>query len=120
MLRTILKAKIHRAKVTLCDLNYEGSITIDKELLKEADICEFEQVQVLNISNGNRIITYAIEGDSGVIGINGAAARLFQKDDLVIICSYAQVSQEELGSFEPKILLVDEDNRIKSKDLALN
>ena len=77
MLRTILRAKIHRAKVTLCDLNYEGSITIDRDLLEKADIKEFEQVQVLNISNGNRIITYAIEGDSGVIGINGAAARLF-------------------------------------------
>jgi aspartate 1-decarboxylase len=103
----------------LCDLNYEGSITIDRDLLKRADIKEFEQVQVLNISNGNRIITYAIEGDSGVIGINGAAARLFQKDDLVIICSYAQASEEEIESFEPKILLVDENNRIKSKNLAL-
>lgn len=119
MLRTILRAKIHRARVTLCDLNYEGSITIDRDLLKRADIKEFEQVQVLNISNGNRIITYAIEGDSGVIGINGAAARLFQKDDLVIICSYAQASEEEIESFQPNILLVDENNRIKSKNLAL-
>lgn len=105
----------------MCDLNYEGSITIDRELLKKADIREFEQVQVLNINNGNRIITYAIEGDEGVIGINGAAARLFQKDDLVIICAYAQLEESELEAFSPSILLVDENNKVKlSKDLVLN
>ncbi len=105
----------------MCDLNYEGSITIDRDLLKKADIKEFEQVQVLNINNGNRIITYAIEGEDGVIGINGAAARLFQKDDLVIICAYAQLDNNELETFSPNILLVDENNKVKlSKDLVLN
>ena len=114
MLRTVLKAKIHRATVTQCDLNYEGSITIDKELLKQSGILEFEQVQVLNISNGERIITYAIEGTDGVIGINGAAARLFQEQDLVIICSYAQLNESEIETHRPNIVLVDENNKTKA------
>lgn len=118
MLRTILKAKIHRATVTQCDLNYEGSITIDRKLLEEAGILEFEQVQVLNINNGERIITYAIEGNDGVIGINGAAARLFQNNDLVIICSYAQLDEAQLENHKPTIILVDESNKVKNKELA--
>ncbi|MCH2228445.1 MAG: aspartate 1-decarboxylase [Candidatus Caenarcaniphilales bacterium] len=120
MQRTILKAKIHRASVTQCDLNYEGSITIDKKLLEEAGILEFEQVQVLNINNGERIITYAIEGKDGDIGINGAAARLFQENDLVIICSYALLDEAELENHHPTIVLVDENNKVKNKELALS
>ena len=120
MQRTILKAKIHRASVTQCDLNYEGSITIDKKLLEEAGILEFEQVQVLNINNGERIITYAIEGKDGDIGINGAAARLFQENDLVIFCSYALLDEAELENHHPTIVLVDENNKVKNKELALS
>ncbi len=116
MLLTMLKAKIHRAKVTQCDLNYEGSITIDTALLKASGILPFEQVDVLNINNGARFTTYAIEGEegSGIIGINGAAARLAQKDDLVIICAYGQMDEERAETFDPKILLMNEKNQIKS------
>lgn len=110
MLRTVLRAKIHRAPVTQCDLNYEGSITIDKDLLEAADIAVNERVQVLNINSGNRIETYAIEGERGskIIGINGAAARQFQKDDLVIICAYGIIDDaiEDISKVEPKIVLI--------------
>lgn len=113
MLKTVLSAKIHRATVTECDLNYIGSITIDEELMDKAGILINEQVHVLNITNGNRFVTYAIPGkrDSGKIGINGAAAHLAKEGDLVIICSYAQMNVEELESFEPKVILVDEKNK---------
>lgn len=98
MLLTILKSKIHRAKVTQADLNYVGSITIDEELLKQSGINEYEQVDVVDINNGNRLTTYAISGKpgSGIICLNGAAARLVSEGDLVIIMSYAQMTREEL------------------------
>ena len=97
MLLTILKSKIHRAKVTQADLNYVGSITIDEELLRQSGINEYEQVDVVDINNGNRLTTYAISGKpgSGIICLNGAAARLVSEGDLVIIMSYAQMTREE-------------------------
>lgn len=113
MILTLLKAKIHRATVTQCDLHYEGSITVDPDLLKASGILPYEQVDVLNIHNGERFTTYAIEGPrgSGIIGINGAAARLAQAGDLIIICAYARVEAQEAKSFAPKILLLNEQNK---------
>lgn len=115
MLRTVLNSKIHRAKVTHADLNYIGSITLDRDLMDTVGLYENEQVQVLDITNGNRLTTYVIEGErgSGVVGINGAAAHLVQAGDLVIICSYVQVDEKELSSHKPKIVLVDEKNKVK-------
>lgn len=112
MYLTLLKAKIHRATITQTDLHYEGSITVDEALLEAAGILPFEQVDVLNIHNGNRFTTYAIAGPrgSGIIGINGAAARLAQTGDLVIICAFAQFSSEEAQSYTPTIVWVDEQN----------
>lgn len=113
-MRTMLKSKIHRARVTQVNVNYEGSITIDKLLMEAADILPYEQVEVLNINNGARFSTYAIEGekDSGIIGINGAAARLVDKGDTVIILSYHQVSDSEAAIITPKLVYVDSQNRI--------
>jgi aspartate 1-decarboxylase len=119
---TLLKSKLHRATVTQADLHYEGSITVDSDLLKKADILPYEQVDVLNINTGARFTTYAIEGrkGSGVIGINGAAARLAHAGDLVIICSYARMEQAEARKFKPTILLMDSKNKVKSeKDLKV-
>jgi len=117
MLLNMLKTKIHRAKVSESDLNYEGSITIDRDLMDRGNILPFEQVDILNINNGQRFTTYAIEAPrgSGQIGINGAAARLVQKDDLVIICAYGQVEKEKARNYKPTILLMDEDNNVKSE-----
>ena len=113
-MRTMLKCKIHRATVTEGNINYEGSITIDKKLMKEADILPYEQVQVLNINNGARFSTYAIEGveGKGDICLNGAAARLAVKGDLVIILTYTDMSDEEARNYTPKIVHVNERNDI--------
>jgi aspartate 1-decarboxylase len=113
-MRDMLKSKIHRVRVTEVDLDYEGSITIDRTLMDAADILPFEKVDVLNINNGARFTTYAIEGeaDSGIIGINGAAARLAMKGDLVIIVSYCHVPEEEARTVNPIIVRVDSENRI--------
>ena len=113
MFLTMFKAKIHRATVTQADMHYEGSITVDRALLDAAGILVHEQVDVLNITNGQRITTYTIEGEpnSGVIGINGAAAHLFTPGDMIIICAYARMSEEEAKSFEPTVILVDENNK---------
>ena len=113
MIRTLLKSKIHRARVTGVHLDYEGSITIDRSLMARANIAEFEQVEVLNINNGARFTTYCIAGEagSGVIAINGAAARLAAKGDIVIIVSYCQVAGEDIKNFAPDIVLVDRNNR---------
>jgi aspartate 1-decarboxylase len=110
---TLLKSKIHQARVTDADLNYEGSIGIDKEILNKANICVFEKVDVYNITTGARFSTYAIEGKSGEISLNGAAARLVQKDDTVIIASYANYSEEEVKYHKPTIILLDRTNQIK-------
>ena len=113
-MRIMLKSKIHRARVTECNIDYEGSITIDKKLMEEADILPYEQVQVLNVNNGARFATYAIEGKagSGVICLNGAAARLAVKGDTVIILTYYHVSDEEAYNFTPKVVHVDTKNFI--------
>lgn len=113
MLRTFLKTKIHRATVTQTDLNYNGSISISNDLLEKSGIAEFEQVGVYNITNGARFTTYALKSEegSGVIGVNGAGARLASPGDLVIICAYAILSEEEIGELSPTVILVDEDNR---------
>jgi aspartate 1-decarboxylase len=110
----MLKSKIHRARVTQVDLDYEGSITIDRTLMEATDILPFEKVEVLNINNGARLSTYAIEGeaDSGIIGINGAASRLVAKGDIVIILSYCQVPDDEATSITPSMVRLDSRNRI--------
>lgn len=113
-MRTMLKGKIHRARVTQVDVDYEGSITIDKSLMEASDILPYEQVEVLNINNGARFSTYAIEAEpgSGAICINGAAARLAAKGDIVIILSYCHVLDDEAINVIPKMVYVDENNRI--------
>lgn len=112
MLRTFLKSKIHRARVTSVNLDYEGSITIDRALMELANIQEYEQVEVLNINNSARFTTYCIAGEegSGIISINGAAARLAAKKDIIIIISYCQLDEQELANFEPSVVRVDENN----------
>ena len=114
--RTMLKSKIHRARVTDCNIDYEGSITIDSMLLKAADILPYERVEILNINNGARFSTYAIEGNpgSGDICLNGAAARLACVGDLVIILTYQEVPSDEAGQVKPRMVYVDSNNRIKS------
>jgi len=118
---TLLKGKIHRATVTQCDLNYEGSISVDATLLDRAGILAHEQVDVLNITNGQRFTTYAIPAPagSGMIGINGAAARLAQKGDLVIIVAYARMEEAEAKSFSPRVVLVDGNNRPQAPSLRI-
>ncbi len=113
-MRIMLKSKIHRARVTQLNIDYEGSITIDRKLMEEADILAYEQVQVLNVNNGARFATYAIEGKegSGEIGLNGAAARLAAKGDMVIILSYCHVADEEARHITPKVVHVDRKNAI--------
>jgi aspartate 1-decarboxylase len=110
----MLKSKIHRARVTQVDLDYEGSITIDRSLMEAGDILPFERVEVLNINNGARFSTYAIEGEAntGIIGVNGAAARLVARGDIVIIISYCQVPDDEAINMVPSIVRVDSQNRI--------
>ncbi|MEO7122504.1 MAG: aspartate 1-decarboxylase [Lacisediminihabitans sp.] len=114
MLRTMFKSKIHRATVTHSDLHYVGSITVDLDLLDAADLLPGEQVSVVDIANGNRFETYLIAGErgSGVIGINGAAAHLAHVGDLVIVMSYAAMSDEEARAFAPSVVHVDASNRI--------
>lgn len=120
MQRTMCKGKIHRATVTQANLNYIGSITIDQDLLDAADIYPYEKVQVVNVTNGSRLETYAIAGarQSGIICLNGAAARCTAEGDTVIIMSYAQYSQQEIGALEPRIVFVDEDNHITETRLV--
>lgn len=115
MERTLLKSKIHRATVTDADLHYEGSITIDRDLMDAANLVEYEKVAVLDINNGARFETYVIEGPRGRgdICLNGAAARLVAKGDLVIIVSYCNVKEDEVAQHRPVLVFVDEKNRIK-------
>jgi len=111
---TAFKSKIHRARVTEANLNYEGSVTLDTDLMDAADILPHEQVQVLNVMNGQRFDTYAIRGPrgSGVVCLNGPAARLAHVGDLVIILTYAEMEREELLRHTPRVVMVDERNRI--------
>lgn len=115
MLQSMLKSKIHRATVTDANLNYEGSLSIDKMLMDAVGIVPFERIFIYNINNGERFETYAIEGpsDSGIIAMNGAAARKGMIGDLIIIVSYAMLDAAELTDYHPRIILLDEDNRIK-------
>ncbi|MDW5329220.1 aspartate 1-decarboxylase [Plantactinospora sp. KLBMP9567] len=114
MYRSILKSKIHRATVTRSDLHYIGSVTVDLDLMEAADIAVGEQVHLVDVTNGARLVTYAIEGErgSGVIGVNGAGARLVHPGDLVILMAYGVLDEDELKSFQPKVVFVDERNRI--------
>jgi len=114
MMRIMMKSKIHRATVTQADLDYVGSVTLDAALMEAADLLEGEQVAIVDITNGARIETYVIPGerDSGVIGINGAAAHLVHPDDLVIIISYGMMTDAEARALKPKVVHVDERNRI--------
>jgi aspartate 1-decarboxylase len=116
MTLTMFKSKLHQMKVTEANLHYEGSITIDKELLDEAGILPYEKVQVVNITNGARLETYTIPGEAGsrVCCLNGAAARKTQVGDRVIIISYAEMSPEEANDFKPKVVIVDENNDPKT------
>lgn len=120
MKRIMLKSKIHRATVTDAALHYEGSITVDADLMDAARLVEFEQVDIYNISNGNRFQTYAIGGERGKgdICLNGAAARLVSPGDLIIICSYSVFDEEEVADHTPALIYVDEKNRIKELTAA--
>lgn len=114
MLRTIMNAKLHRARVTEADLNYVGSITIDEELLDAVGMLPGERVQIVNNNNGSRLETYIIAGErgSGVVCLNGAAARLVQKGDVVIIVSYVMMTEEEIRNHQPKIAVLNDSNHI--------
>lgn len=116
MLRNMLKSKIHQATVIQADLMYEGSLTIDRDLMEAVGFYPFERVKVYNINNGDRFDTYVIEGEpgSGIIGLNGAAARKGLVGDLIIIASYAHYSEEDLKTYEPKVVVLDRDNRVKT------
>ena len=113
-MRTMLKSKIHRATVTGADVDYEGSVTLDPVLMEAADILPYEQVHVLDVDNGARLTTYAIEGErgSGEVVINGAAARLVSAGDTVIVISYREVAEEEARTHRPSLVYVDGENRI--------
>jgi aspartate 1-decarboxylase len=118
MRRTFFKSKIHRATVTHADLDYEGSVSIDEDLMDAAGIWEYEAVHIWNITRGTRLQTYAIRGErgSGVICINGAAAHLNRPGDLVILATFAELEDAEARAHEPKVVLVDRENRIVLKD----
>jgi aspartate 1-decarboxylase len=116
MMLKMFKSKIHRATITGADLNYEGSIKIDGKLLDAANLLEYEAVWIWNVNNGNRLMTYTLRGeeDTGIIELNGAAARLGHKGDLIIITSFAQMTTLEAKEWKPTVVLVDQNNRIKS------
>jgi aspartate 1-decarboxylase len=117
MFRTMLKSKIHRARVTEADLDYEGSLTIDQDLMDAADLLPYEAIDIYDITNGARLTTYAICGErgSGTICVNGAAAHLVKKGDLIIIVCYARYDQHEAWQHQPRIVLVDQANRPAAK-----
>ena len=114
MRRHLMKSKIHRATITSADLHYEGSLTLDEELLDAADLVAFEEIQIVNVNNGARFSTYVIPGPrgSGVVQLNGAAARLGVPGDLVILMSYGEFDEKEVAQFRPRVVFVDERNRI--------
>ena len=120
MRRTMCKSKIHRGVLTGADLNYEGSLTVDQDLMDAADMREFEKVQVVNVNNGSRLETYLIAGvrGSGTIQLNGAAARLGAVGDKVIVISYAEYDEAELERYNPKFVFVDEQNRMAKPKVA--
>jgi aspartate 1-decarboxylase len=114
MQRHMMKSKIHRATITSADLHYEGSLTVDQDLLDAADLLNYEEIQVVNVNNGARFTTYVISGErgSGVVQLNGAAARLGLPGDLVILIAYATIEDAETERFTPRVVFVDEQNRI--------
>jgi aspartate 1-decarboxylase len=120
MMRILCKSKIHRATVTEANLNYEGSLTLDPLLMEAAGLVPFEQVHVLNLNNGERFETYLIEGErgSGTVCVNGAAARLVQVSDPIIVLAYALVPEDELSDFTARIVFVDEHNRVVRVEVA--
>ncbi len=120
-MRTMLKSKIHRARVTEADLNYVGSVTLDPILMEAADLLPHEQVHLLDVDTGARLETYTIEGERGAgeVVVNGAAARLIHKGDTILILSYVTVSEEEARRLEPRVIHVDEENRIVRIDRAV-
>lgn len=117
MIRRMLKSKIHRATVTDANVEYEGSVTIDAGLMEDANISPYEEVHIWNLANGERLVTYAIPGkpNSGVICVNGAAARRVNRGDTIIISSYASYTEEELPNFKPRLVFVDSKNHIVQK-----
>ncbi|MHB0989663.1 MAG: aspartate 1-decarboxylase [Burkholderiales bacterium] len=117
MQRTMLKSKLHRVRVTQSELHYEGSCAIDDTLLEAADIREYQQIDIYNVSNGERFSTYAIRAqrDSGIISVNGAAAHKASPDDILIIAAFASYDESELGNYAPQLVYVDEMNRIKDR-----
>jgi aspartate 1-decarboxylase len=119
MRRTMMKSKIHRATVTGADVDYVGSITLDPELMRLADMREFEQVHVLDVDNGARFETYAMVGGAGDVILNGAAARLVTPGDRVIVITYAEYEEAELAGYEPQIVHVDDDNRVITSEQAV-
>jgi len=116
MQRQMLKSKIHRATITACDVDYVGSVSIDPELMRQADLMPNEQVHIWDIANGARMVTYAIEGETGQIKVNGAAARLVSEGDLVIIVSYGLYDREDLDTYAPVVVHVDEQNSMVQVD----
>jgi len=120
MRRTIFKSKIHRATVTHADLDYEGSVTLDADLMRAADILPYEQVAIWNVTRGSRLETYALEGPagSGVVCVNGAAAHHNRPGDLVIVATFAEMEEAEARAHQPTVVLVDEQNRIKEAGAA--
>ncbi len=121
MLLTLLRAKLHRARVTHSELEYEGSCAIDGRLLNAAGIHEYEQIELYNVTNGERFTTYAIraEEDSGVISVNGAAAHRANPGDILIICAYARLAQGEVANFKPNLVYLDENNHITRTSNAI-
>ncbi len=121
MQKIMLTSKLHRATVTDRNTEYEGSIQIDEALMEEVGIASYEQVHIYDINNGNRLITYAIPGErgSGMISVNGAAARLVERKDRIIIAAYGMISLEKEDNYQPRVLLLDEDNRIVERQGAL-
>lgn len=121
MRRRLMKSKIHRATITSADLHYEGSLTLDRDLMAEADLVEFEEIQVVNVNNGQRFSTYVIPGvaGSGVVQLNGAAARLGMVGDLVILIAYGDYEDGELSGYRPAVVFVDGANRIVRPPLAM-
>lgn len=121
MRRMMLKSKVHRARVTHAELDYEGSIALDSRLLEAADIREYERVEIYNVTNGKRFATYAIraEAGSGIVSINGAAAHKAQPGDIIIVCTYADFEEKELLTFKPRLVYVDAQNRITRTSNAI-
>ena len=121
MQKIMLTAKLHRATVTDRDIEYEGSIQIDEALMEEVGISSYEQVHIYDINNGNRLITYVIPGErgSGVISVNGAAARLVERKDRIIIAAYGMIDVDKIDHYQPRVLLLDESNKVVERQGAL-